>query len=68
MEVANSDLCRVNNLLDGRYPHCDPDLVVKDALQMVGQEMEYCVVSCNCEHFVTGLRYKMKYSEQVGPL
>ncbi|KAI3367401.1 hypothetical protein L3Q82_026257 [Scortum barcoo] len=67
-EVVGYDRFKVNNLLDDKYEPRDPDIIVKDALAMVGMELPYSVTSRNCEHFVTNLRYDRPESRQVGIL
>lgn len=57
---------RVNNLLDYKYHPRKRHVIVKEACSMVGLELSYCVVTQNCEHFVTGLRYGRPESRQVG--
>ncbi|KAM7403689.1 hypothetical protein PAMA_004229 [Pampus argenteus] len=64
-EVADSDRYRVNNLQDDEYEPRDRSIIVRDACSMVGQRLPYCLVSHNCEHFVTELRYGKPESRQV---
>lgn len=64
-EVVGSDKFHVNNLLDDEYQPREPYVIVRDALRMVGRELPYNVVSNNCEHFVTELRYGEAESRQV---
>ncbi|XP_056382944.1 phospholipase A and acyltransferase 2-like [Hyla sarda] len=63
--VANGDIYRVNNK-DGKnrkpYP---PKIIVKRALEEVGELKEYSLTSYNCEHFATKLRYGTGFSDQV---
>ncbi|KAM7376364.1 hypothetical protein PAMP_006105 [Pampus punctatissimus] len=64
-EVARFDRYHVNNLLDDEYEPHERRIIVRDACRMVGRQLPYCVVSNNCEHFVTELRYGKPESRQV---
>ncbi|XP_003274029.2 phospholipase A and acyltransferase 4 [Nomascus leucogenys] len=59
--------CRyqVNNSLDHKYEPQPVEVIISSAKKMVGQKMKYSIVSGNCEHFVTQLRYGKAYSKQV---
>ncbi|XP_075857849.1 phospholipase A and acyltransferase 4 [Microcebus murinus] len=48
---------RVNNQLDRTYRPRPVRDIIKSAREMVGKEMKYSLVTNNCEHFVTNLRY-----------
>ncbi|XP_044606200.1 phospholipase A and acyltransferase 4-like [Equus asinus] len=64
-EVKQQPLRDVNNYLDHKYR---PQPVYKSigaAKEMVGEEKKYSVLSMNCEHFVTELRYGAASSSQV---
>ena len=64
-DVVGNDKWYINNSLDEK---CDPrpvDLILKDAKEMVGAELPYCVFRGNCEHFATELRYGKAESRQV---
>ncbi|KAI4892081.1 hypothetical protein NFI96_022393 [Prochilodus magdalenae] len=63
--VVGDDDYRVNNLLDEKYEPQDIDLIVKEAHRLIGRVMPYNIVSYNCEHFVTELRYGKPTSRQV---
>ena len=63
--VVGHDRFKVNNLLDEEYKARDPSIIVKEACEMVGRELPYNVVSNNCEHFATDLRYGKAESRQV---
>ncbi|TNN28564.1 Retinoic acid receptor responder protein 3 [Liparis tanakae] len=65
-EVIHGDPFKINNLLDNKYKPRDRDVIVKEACGMVGTERQYNVVSLNCEHFATMLRYGQPESRQVG--
>ncbi|XP_060938181.1 phospholipase A and acyltransferase 4-like [Limanda limanda] len=57
----------INNLLDDKYNARDPSIIVKEACAMVGRELQYNVVTYNCEHFATEMRYGKAESRQVYP-
>lgn len=67
-EVVGLRKCRVNNLLDCKYRPRDRHIIVTEAKRLVGQELPYSVITHNCEHFVTRLRYNKPESQQVGTL
>lgn len=67
-EVVCCDTFEVNNFLDDEYEPREPYIIVKQAREMVGQELPYSLTSSNCEHFVTWLRYGKPESRQVGVL
>ncbi|XP_053418112.1 phospholipase A and acyltransferase 4 isoform X1 [Nycticebus coucang] len=56
---------RVHNHLDGKYKPRPVHEIIKDAKEEVGKEMVYSVVTRNCEHFVTNLRYGKPCCRQV---
>ncbi|XP_041810531.1 phospholipase A and acyltransferase 4-like [Chelmon rostratus] len=64
-EVVGLRKCRVNNLLDCKYRPRDRHIIVTEAKRLVGQELPYSVITHNCEHFVTRLRYNKPESQQV---
>ncbi|XP_060939035.1 uncharacterized protein LOC133015783 [Limanda limanda] len=64
-DVVGSDPCSVNNLLDDRRKPRDPSIIVKEACAMVGRELKYNLVTYNCEHFATEMRYGKAESLQV---
>ncbi|XP_012675123.2 phospholipase A and acyltransferase 4-like [Clupea harengus] len=55
--VANDDKWSVHNHLDNEYETKSPDVIVKEAKKLVGQKIPYNLLTFNCEHFVTNLRY-----------
>ncbi|XP_012520799.1 PREDICTED: retinoic acid receptor responder protein 3 isoform X1 [Propithecus coquereli] len=59
--------CRyqVNNHRDSTSRPRPVQDIIKSAREMVGEEMEYSIVSKNCEHFVTNLRYGKPCCRQV---
>ncbi|KAI7789233.1 phospholipase A and acyltransferase 3-like [Triplophysa rosa] len=64
-DVVGSDEYRINNLLDDKYEPRDIRDILRDAQSLVGRRRPYSVVGCNCEHFVTELRYGKPESRQV---
>uniref|UniRef100_A0A671WQF0 LRAT domain-containing protein n=1 Tax=Sparus aurata TaxID=8175 RepID=A0A671WQF0_SPAAU len=68
-EVVGTDDWKVNNDLDEKYEPHQTDIIVKEALQLVGTEQPYDIVTWNCEHFAKKLRYGKAESWQVsGPI
>ncbi|XP_036379694.1 phospholipase A and acyltransferase 3-like [Megalops cyprinoides] len=63
--VAGTDSYCVNNLLDSEYVPRDIDEILMEAKSMVGCVLRYDIISYNCEHFVTNLRYGKPESRQV---
>ncbi|XP_054647045.1 phospholipase A and acyltransferase 3-like [Dunckerocampus dactyliophorus] len=64
-EVVGNDRFRVNNHLDHKYEPHPVHVIVREALALVGKMLCYCIISANCEHFVTNLRYGKPQSRQV---
>uniref|UniRef100_A0A8C5DTQ9 Retinoic acid receptor responder protein 3-like n=1 Tax=Gouania willdenowi TaxID=441366 RepID=A0A8C5DTQ9_GOUWI len=64
-DVVGNHEWRVNNDLDKKYEHRPVQVIVRDALDVVGCELPYNVVTRNCEHFVNELRYGKAESRQV---
>ncbi|XP_077387386.1 retinoic acid receptor responder 3 isoform X2 [Festucalex cinctus] len=64
-EVVGDSTWEINNLLDDKYEPRPVYLIVREALDLVGEELPYCVFRGNCEHFVTRLRYGKPQSRQV---
>ncbi|TRY54703.1 hypothetical protein DNTS_031238 [Danionella cerebrum] len=62
--IGNDDYC-INNLLDDEYVPRDIHDILEDAQKLVGRGLPYSVLSRNCEHFVTELRYGKAHSRQV---
>ncbi|CAL8284308.1 unnamed protein product [Boreogadus saida] len=56
---------KINNLMDGQRQPRDVEIIVAEALQLVGSEPQYKLLLYNCEHFATGLRYGISRSLQV---
>ena len=65
-DVVGTDRWEINNTLDEQYEPRPAYLVVREALEMVGAKLPYCVFQMNCEHFATELRYGKAQSRQVG--
>nr|XP_012318583.1 galectin-12 isoform X2 [Aotus nancymaae] len=55
----------VSNSLDHEYRPRPIQVIINSAKGMVGQKMKYSIVSRNCEHFVTKLRYGKSRCKQV---
>ncbi|KAM4554820.1 phospholipase A and acyltransferase 3-like isoform 1-T4 [Odontesthes bonariensis] len=64
-DVVGTNKWEVNNSLDKKYEPRPARVIVREARALVGQELPYCVVRWNCEHFVTELRYGKAESRQV---
>lgn len=64
-DVVGTHKWKINNSLDNKYAPRSADVIVQDAKRQVGQEVPYCVLRGNCEHFVTELRYGKAESRQV---
>ncbi|KAI7801750.1 putative retinoic acid receptor responder protein 3-like, partial [Triplophysa rosa] len=64
-DVVGSDEYRINNLLDDTYEPRPIRAIIREAESLVGNQLPYCVVRGNCEHFVTELRYGKPESRQV---
>ncbi|XP_077075133.1 phospholipase A and acyltransferase 3-like [Siphateles boraxobius] len=64
-EVLGNDKYNVNNLLDGKYKPRPIQDVLRDAQRLLGMKLPYDIVTNNCEHFVTELRYGKPESRQV---
>ncbi|XP_031425791.1 phospholipase A and acyltransferase 4-like [Clupea harengus] len=64
-EVALGDKWSVHNCLDNEWETKSPDVILKEAEQLVGKKMPYNLLTFNCEHFVTYLRYGIPESRQA---
>ncbi|XP_039209349.1 phospholipase A and acyltransferase 4-like [Crotalus tigris] len=53
------------NKFDHKYPPLDPTRVVKRALHMVNEVLNFNFVTANCEHFATLMRYDKALSDQA---
>lgn len=66
-DMVGTDEWKISNSLDDKYEPRSPNVIVREACRLVGQELPYCVFRRNCEHFVNELRYGKAESRQVGP-
>ncbi|XP_060113058.1 phospholipase A and acyltransferase 3-like [Heteronotia binoei] len=65
LKVVGNDKYKINNKYDGRYLPLPVYEIISRAKAEVGRVMPYNVLSENCEHFVTNLRYGNPVSDQV---
>ncbi|XP_076972034.1 phospholipase A and acyltransferase 4 [Tamandua tetradactyla] len=56
---------QINNLLDNKYIPLPVEVILNAAKERIGEEMPYNIVSKNCEHFVTDLRYGVPKCRQI---
>ncbi|RXN15574.1 HRAS-like suppressor 3 [Labeo rohita] len=64
-DVVGNNEYRINNLLDKQHqPRPIPD-IIQNAESYVGKTLPYGLLTRNCEHFVTKLRYGKGQSRQV---
>ncbi|CAL8284293.1 unnamed protein product [Boreogadus saida] len=63
--VVRNAKWKINNLMDGRRRSRDAEIIVAEALQLVGSEPHYHLFFNNCEHFATELRYGISRSRQA---
>lgn len=64
-DMVGTDEWKISNSLDDKYEPRSPNVIVREACRLVGQELPYCVFRRNCEHFVNELRYGKAESRQV---
>ncbi|XP_043112617.1 phospholipase A and acyltransferase 3-like [Puntigrus tetrazona] len=64
-EVVGDNEYRVNNRLDEKYEPRPVREILRDAHRFLGEQLPYSVLTGNCEHFVTELRYGKPQSRQV---
>ncbi|KAM8812731.1 uncharacterized protein V5649_005116 [Rhynchonycteris naso] len=64
-DVVGGCVYRVNNYLDGKYKPLPVNKIISSAKEMIGKRMVYSIISRNCEHFVTDLRYGKPQCQQV---
>ncbi|XP_026545852.1 HRAS-like suppressor 3 [Notechis scutatus] len=62
---AGTDRYHVNNKHDFQGTVQSPEEIVSKAERLVGQTIEYKLISKNCEHFANCLRYNVAWSDQV---
>ncbi len=63
--VAGNDEYLINNHLDEIYDQRRSLNILFEARNLVGKECPYNVLTSNCEHFATLLRYGNPQSKQV---
>uniref|UniRef100_A0A8C5R2Z0 LRAT domain-containing protein n=1 Tax=Leptobrachium leishanense TaxID=445787 RepID=A0A8C5R2Z0_9ANUR len=63
--VADGNRYRVNNKYDKRCAPRKPKEIVKSADKEVGNLTDYNLLTNNCEHFATMMRYGKTFSDQV---
>lgn len=66
-EVVGDCSFKVQNQLDLQYKPRTVNEMISSAEELIGKEMEYCVLSTNHELSVTDLRYGQAQSRQVRP-
>lgn len=64
-DVVGDDTYRVNNKYDSTYAPLPVKEIIRRAKYLIDQEVPYDLLSSNCEHFVTLLRYGKAVSSQV---
>ncbi|XP_067454494.1 phospholipase A and acyltransferase 4-like [Thunnus thynnus] len=64
-DVVNKDDWKISNIHDNKWDPRPKQEIVKEALSMVGKDMEYSITELNCEHFATECRYGKALSVQV---
>ncbi|XP_067374312.1 phospholipase A and acyltransferase 3-like isoform X3 [Channa argus] len=65
LDVVGTNKWEINNSLDEKYKPRPIPIFVKEACELVGQELSYSVFRENCEHFVNVLRYGEAISVQT---
>ncbi|XP_063800964.1 uncharacterized protein LOC134969144 [Pseudophryne corroboree] len=63
--IAADCTYKVNNKYDTKISPYPPTEIVRAALERVGMRLQYSIISANCEHFVTELRYGIGSSDQI---
>lgn len=66
-KVSAGDKYRVNNKNDEKMKPLPAKMIVRNAEAQVGKELPYDLITYNCEHFVTELRYGVPECDQVCP-
>ncbi|KAF2978525.1 hypothetical protein EK904_011291 [Melospiza melodia maxima] len=64
-DVAGNHKWRVNKTHDRSHSPFPVKEIIQRAEQRIGEELTYDVLTSNCEHFVTMLRYGEGFSDQV---
>ncbi|XP_061438203.1 phospholipase A and acyltransferase 3-like isoform X2 [Rhineura floridana] len=69
-DVAGRDPYAVHNQFDGdgEHPPLDPDVIVQMAEDLLGLQLPYNLLTSNCEHFATMMRYGVPQSGQTQTL
>ncbi|CAL8272790.1 unnamed protein product [Arctogadus glacialis] len=62
--VVGDDKWEIHNLMDDVHRPQDAKIIVTKARQLVGTQRQYHVLSHNCEHFATEMRYGISRSRQ----
>ena len=62
--IANGQLCRINNSLDSTHTPFPPNVIYERAIYRLGKP-GYNLIYNNCEHFVKECRYGSAESHQV---
>uniref|UniRef100_A0A2C9M2R2 LRAT domain-containing protein n=1 Tax=Biomphalaria glabrata TaxID=6526 RepID=A0A2C9M2R2_BIOGL len=63
-DVVGEDKAFINNDRDKKWSALQPDIIVKNALEKIGQE-GYNLICSNCEHFANFCRYGLSKSDQM---
>ncbi|XP_049636820.1 phospholipase A and acyltransferase 5 [Suncus etruscus] len=64
-DVLHGCSWKVNNKLDSTYLPLPVDKIIQRTKEMINQIVQYNLLEGNCEHFVNGLRYGVRRSQQV---
>ncbi|XP_069026588.1 phospholipase A and acyltransferase 3-like [Embiotoca jacksoni] len=64
-DVVGPNEWKINNSLDNKYKPRPVNVIVREACELVGNELPYCIIRGNCEHFANELRYGKAESRQV---
>lgn len=64
-DVAGNDSYSVNNYLDNKYRPRPTDKIVNLAKKEIDETWKYDLLTSNCEHFATKMRYGRSQSKQV---
>ncbi len=64
-DVVGSDEYRIHNVLDKEYQPLHTSQILQNADSLVGEVLPYNLLTRNCEHFATQMRYGAPQSKQV---
>lgn len=64
-EVVGNDSWRINNQLDDEYEPLPIGKIIACAERQVGKVIDYGLLTYNCEHWATDMRYGEPQSRQV---